>query len=135
MLNIETGEPPVKDRSCGKKQEGSEMSKIQIIGQPSLPDMPWEDRPEGNTRPLWRYSANPIIDWNPLPTVARAFNSAVIPYGDGYVGVFRMDHHNCMPHLHFGSSPDLGIGPEPRSLPPQETPDPSPVSWSPASRS
>lgn len=79
---------------------------IGILGQAALPSMPWEERPAECTRPLWRYSKNPIINWNPIPAAARAFNSAAIPYGDGYIGVFRMDHHNCMPHLHLGTSED-----------------------------
>jgi beta-1,4-mannooligosaccharide/beta-1,4-mannosyl-N-acetylglucosamine phosphorylase len=84
------------------------MSDITILGQPSLPNMPWEEKPEGHAGILWRYSANPIIGWNPIPDGARAFNSAVVPYGGAYVGVFRIDHHNDMPQLHFGSS-DNGV--------------------------
>lgn len=80
------------------------MSDFKIFGQLSLPNMPWEDKPDGHNKILWRYSANPIIDWNPIPDGARAFNSAVVPYGDAYVGVFRIDHHNDMPQLHFGVS-------------------------------
>jgi beta-1,4-mannooligosaccharide/beta-1,4-mannosyl-N-acetylglucosamine phosphorylase len=66
--------------------------------------MPWEEKPAGHDKVLWRYSANPIIGRNPIPGGARAFNSAVVPYGDAYVGVFRIDHHNDMPQLHFGRS-------------------------------
>jgi beta-1,4-mannooligosaccharide/beta-1,4-mannosyl-N-acetylglucosamine phosphorylase len=87
-----------------KQKENEHMSKLKILGQPSLPNMPWEEKPAGCTKQLWRYSANPIIDWNPIPDGARAFNSAVVPYGDAYVGVFRIDHHNGMPQLHFGTS-------------------------------
>ena len=80
------------------------MSTIKIFGQQSLPHMPWENKPAGYNKILWRYSANPIIGWNPIPDGSRAFNSAVVPYGDAYVGVFRIDHHNDMPQLHFGTS-------------------------------
>jgi beta-1,4-mannooligosaccharide/beta-1,4-mannosyl-N-acetylglucosamine phosphorylase len=80
------------------------MSEQKTLGQPSLPNMPWEEKPAGHDKVLWRYSANPIIGRNPIPDGARAFNSAVVPYGDAYVGVFRIDHHNDMPQLHFGRS-------------------------------
>jgi len=68
--------------------------------------MPWEERQKDSTAVLWRYSKNPIIDWNPTPQVARVFNSAVIPYGDGYVGVFRADHKDITMHLHYAESKD-----------------------------
>ncbi len=109
MLNSETNEERAsaeKKIAAQKSAPKTEGSNGRIFGLSALPNMPWEDKPAGCTRPIWRYSANPVIDRNPLPNVARAFNSAVIPYGGGYVGVFRMDHHNCMPHLHFGTSPD-----------------------------
>lgn len=34
------------------------MDNLKIVGAP-LPDMPWEDRPEGIKEVLWRYSKNP----------------------------------------------------------------------------
>jgi len=76
-----------------------------VIGN-AIPNMPWEEKPAGCKEVLWRYSKNPIIGWNPGPRAARILNSAVIPYGDGYVGVFRADHKDITMHLHFGTSPD-----------------------------
>ena len=64
------------------------MSKI--IGK-SLPGMPWQERPEGCERPIWRYSENPIIGRHEIPIANSIFNSAVVPFGDGYAGVFRCD--------------------------------------------
>ena len=72
----------------------------------ALPNIPWEDRPSGCNEPLWRYSKNPILGWNPIPGVARIFNSAVIPHGEGFAGVFRADHRNGRPQLHAGRSDD-----------------------------
>lgn len=72
----------------------------------SLPNIPWENRPEDCRDVVWRYSKNPIIDWNPIPTAGRIFNSAVLPYEGAFVGVFRADRRNCMPQLHFGRSED-----------------------------
>ena len=56
---------------------------------PALPDIPWQDRPRDCAAPLWRYAENPVIGRNPLPGVARIFNSAVVPFEGAYVGVFR----------------------------------------------
>ncbi len=83
------------------------MSKYQVIS-PALPNIPWQDRPQGvnlNT-PLWRYDANPIIDRNPIPGVARIFNSAVMPYEGAFVGVFRAEQTDGVPHVYLGRSRD-----------------------------
>ena len=89
--------------------------KKTIIGEP-LPNMPWEDRPEGSKDIVWRYSGNPILGWNPIPRAARIFNSAVLPYRGRFVGVFRADQRNGRSNLFFGKSPDglkWRIGPDP----------------------
>ena len=77
--------------------------KKTIIGE-ALPNIPWEDRPQGCTDVLWRYSKNPVIGWNPTPSVARVFNSAVLPYNGEFIGVFRADHKNGRANIHFGTS-------------------------------
>ena len=79
------------------------MADIKIIGA-DLPSIPWQDKPKGCTSPLWRYTENPIIGRNPLPEVARIFNSAVMPYKDGYIGVFRGEQRNGIPHIYLGRS-------------------------------
>ncbi|MBO5163097.1 MAG: glycoside hydrolase family 130 protein [Ruminococcus sp.] len=79
------------------------MSEIKIISPP-LPNIPWQDKPVGCTSPMWRHSENPIIQRNPLPDVARIFNSAVIPYNNGFVGVFRGEQRDGVPHVYFGTS-------------------------------
>ena len=80
------------------------QSKL-VIG-PAVPNIPWEDRPSGSSELLWRYSQNPIIGWNPVGRAARIFNSAAIAHEGAFVGVFRADHRNAMPDLHFGRSKD-----------------------------
>jgi len=40
---------------------------------------------KGCTDVVWRYSGNPILDWNPIPKAARIFNSAVLPYEGEFV--------------------------------------------------
>ncbi len=81
------------------------MGEKTIVG-PAVPNVPWEERPAGCRDALWRYSANPIIGWNPAPSIARCFNSAVIPYEGAFLGVFRADGRNIVPQLHLGRSAD-----------------------------
>ncbi|MCM1133563.1 MAG: glycoside hydrolase family 130 protein [Ruminococcus flavefaciens] len=81
------------------------MQKIKLICPP-LPNIPWQDKPADCTAPIWRYSGNPITKRNPAPNVARIFNSAVIPYGDGFAGVFRGEQRDGVPHIYFGTSRD-----------------------------
>ena len=58
------------------------MKDIKIIGE-ALPDMPWEDRPAGCKEVMWRYSKNPVIKRDTLPTSNSIFNSAVVPFKKG----------------------------------------------------
>lgn len=81
------------------------MSKVKLFGQP-MANMPWQERPADAVGPVWRYSENPIIDRNPLPGVARIFNSAVVPWEDGFIGVFRGEQVNGVPHIYLGRSKD-----------------------------
>ncbi len=81
------------------------MNKIKIIGS-SLPNIPWQEKSESSSFPLWRYSQNPIIDRNPIPNVSRIFNSAVLPYNDGFIGVFRGEQTDGIPHIYLGHSKD-----------------------------
>ena len=74
------------------------MSDVKIIGQ-TVPNVPWQEPPaEMNGAPVWRYNDNPIIGRNPIKEVARIFNSAVMPYEDGFIGVFRAEQTNGIPH-------------------------------------
>jgi len=81
------------------------MSAIHIISPP-LSNIPWQDKPADCSAPVWRYSENPIIGRNPLPDIARIFNSAVAPFGDGFIGVFRGEQRNGIPHIYLGRSSD-----------------------------
>ena len=74
--------------------------KYKIMGSPAVPDMPWEEKPEGcGPIPVWRYKENPVIGRNPIPGVARIFNSAVMPYEGGYIGVFRAEQTDGIPFI------------------------------------
>jgi beta-1,4-mannooligosaccharide/beta-1,4-mannosyl-N-acetylglucosamine phosphorylase len=78
------------------------------IGQPdeSLPNIPWQDRPEGAADVLWRYSRNPVIGRSPFPTANSVFNSAVVPFLGNFAGVFRCDDTARQMQLHVGLSDD-----------------------------
>ena len=79
--------------------------KYQVKGQ-KIPNMPWEDRPAGNTSVIWRYSKNPIIKRNPAPSINRIFNSAVAYRNGEYIGVFRCEGGLSLPHLRVAHSKD-----------------------------
>jgi beta-1,4-mannooligosaccharide/beta-1,4-mannosyl-N-acetylglucosamine phosphorylase len=80
------------------------------------PDIPWEDRPAGERGILWRSSLNPIIKRNHIARANSIFNSAVVRYGDGFAGVFRVDDTARVMNIHAGRSRDgidWVIDPEP----------------------
>ena len=53
-----------------------------------------------------RYENNPIVTPEAVPTANSIFNSAVVPYGDGFAGVFRVDSVRMEAGLHVGFSDD-----------------------------
>ena len=80
-----------------------------IIGN-ELKNMTWEDRPEGHFMPVWRYSGNPIIGRHATKRSNSVFNSAVVPFGDGYAGVFRCDNRAVQMDIYVGFSRTVSIG-------------------------
>ena len=82
------------------------MSNVKML-TPPVPNVPWQEKPEGiKDAPIWRYTENPIIGRNPVKGVARIFNSAVMPYGDEFIGVFRGEQVNGIPYIYLGRSKD-----------------------------
>lgn len=77
---------------------------VKVMGE-SLPTIPWEDKPKG-AGVMWRYSANPVIPRDLIPCSNSIFNSAVVPYQDAFVGVFRVDDSSRRMQLHAGRSRD-----------------------------
>ena len=67
---------------------------------------PWEERPAGGHDVMWRSSHNPIIHPRQVPCANSIFNSAVVPFRDGYAGVFRVDDRTRTMRLHRGFSSD-----------------------------
>ena len=68
--------------------------------------LPWEDRPSGCTDTMWRSSRNPIIGRYAIPCSNSIFNSAVVPFGDGFAGVFRCDDKAVRMNIFAGFSKD-----------------------------
>lgn len=82
------------------------MSKLKMIS-PVVKNIPWQEKPDHIIgAPIWRYTDNPIIHRNPIEGVARIFNSAVIPYDDTFIGVFRGEQTNGISNLYLGRSKD-----------------------------
>jgi beta-1,4-mannooligosaccharide/beta-1,4-mannosyl-N-acetylglucosamine phosphorylase len=72
----------------------------------AAPAIPWEDRPAGRSEVVWRSSRNPIVTRDDVPGANSVFNSAVVPFEDGYAGVFRVDDTRRLMNLHAGRSRD-----------------------------
>jgi len=70
------------------------------------PAIPWEERPAGTNDVLWRSSRNPIVPRDAVPRANSIFNSAVVPFRDGFAGVFRVDDRQRTMNLHAGHSVD-----------------------------
>ncbi len=68
--------------------------------------IPFEKRPEGSNDVMWRYSQNPVIDRYAIPTSNSIFNSAVVPFEDGFAGVFRCDNKAVQMNIFAGFSKD-----------------------------
>lgn len=79
------------------------MSKV--IGNP-LPNIPWQDRPQNSLEPVWRYTENPIIPRDAIPSSNSVFNSAVVPFGKGFAGLFRCDSRSVSMDIFAGFSED-----------------------------
>lgn len=82
------------------------MSALKIINQNPIPNLPWEEKPSGHNKPVWRYSKNPVIPRDLMPTSNSIFNSAVVPYKGEFAGVFRCDNWARQMRLHRGFSKD-----------------------------
>ncbi len=66
--------------------------------------IPWEEKPKDNSNIFWRYSKNPIIDRYAIPSSNSIFNSAVVPFKDGFAGVFRCDNKAVQMNIFAGFS-------------------------------
>ena len=55
---------------------------------------------------MWRYSQNPIINRYDIPCSNSIFNSAVVPFENGFAGVFRCDNKAVQMNIFAGFSDD-----------------------------
>jgi len=81
-------------------------SEKHTIIKPALPSIPWEERPSDCCDVVWRSSRNPVIPRDLIPSSNSIFNSAVVPFGGGFAGVFRCDDKRRYMQLHSGRSKD-----------------------------
>lgn len=77
-----------------------------IIGGHSIPNIPWENKPENCKDVVWRSNLNPIITHDEVKDANSIFNSAVVPYKGEFRGVFRCDRTDWVPFLFRGKSKD-----------------------------
>ncbi len=77
-----------------------------LLNSAPLPNIPWQDRTASDTHPIWRFTGNPVIGRHATPTSNSIFNSAVVPFGDGFAGVFRVDDTRREMNIHAGRSRD-----------------------------
>lgn len=78
--------------------------------------IPWQERPAGSKEIMWRYDNNPVINRYDIPSSNSIFNSAVVPFKDGFAGVFRCDNRRVQMNIFAGFSDDglnWRINPEP----------------------
>ena len=68
--------------------------------------VPWEEPPPDKRGVVWRSSRNPVIARNHIPRANSIFNSAVVRFGGGFAGVFRVDDTARTMNLHTGRSAD-----------------------------
>lgn len=78
--------------------------KNKVINGTSLPNIPWEEKPENCRDVIWRSKNNPIITRDAIKNSNSIFNSAVVPFKDGFAGVFRSDDTTRRQQLHVGRS-------------------------------
>jgi beta-1,4-mannooligosaccharide/beta-1,4-mannosyl-N-acetylglucosamine phosphorylase len=76
------------------------------LGGERQASIPWESRPPGSSDVLWRSSRNPVVPRNHVSRANSIFNSAVVPYCNGFAGVFRVDDTRRVMNLHAGRSSD-----------------------------
>ncbi len=69
-----------------------------------------------------RYPNNPVVTPRAVPRANSIHNSAIVRYGDGYAGVFRVDETDFRFVMHTGKSADgiaWEIDPEPLRMTPE----------------
>lgn len=68
--------------------------------------IPWQECPAGSKEIMWRFDGNPVINRYDIPSSNSIFNSAVVPFKDGFAGVFRCDNRRVQMNIFAGFSDD-----------------------------
>ena len=89
---------------------------LSIVG-PNIPNLPWQPRAAGDPDLVWRYDANPVIGRRSLQRVTGIYNSAVVPWQDGFIGVFRTLPGRRDHRLHQGQRAVVRESPPQSNLP------------------
>lgn len=79
---------------------------LEIKNGMDIPNMPWEERKNGSNELIWRYTQNPVIPRDLIPSSNSIFNSAVISKDNKFYGVFRCDDKSRNMTIHSGNSED-----------------------------
>ena len=69
-----------------------------------MSNIPWQERPAHSADVVWRYSENPVVKRDAIPSSNSIFNSAVVPFKDGFAGVFRCDNKAVQMNIFAGFS-------------------------------
>ena len=89
-----------------------------INGSAAAAQIPWQERPAGSHVVVWRHSGNPVIGRHHLPGVQGIYNSAVAPFGDGFVGVFRLEKRTAFRICTWAGATTASIGTSSRKADP-----------------
>ena len=84
----------------------TEVEEQQAAAPAGMAAIPWEERPPTGNSVVWRSSRNPIVARDHIPRANSIFNSAVVPFVDGFAGVFRVDDRERVMNIHVGRSGD-----------------------------
>ena len=77
-----------------------------VINGIGIKNIPWQEKPNGYSDPIWRYSENPIITNKSKEGAGLICNSAVVPFEDGFAAVLRCDDKSMASNIYFGRSKD-----------------------------
>ncbi|MCM4164543.1 MULTISPECIES: glycoside hydrolase family 130 protein [unclassified Arenibacter] len=69
-----------------------------------MSNIPWQERPAHSKDVVWRYTENPVVKRDAIPSSNSIFNSAVVRFQDGYAGVFRCDNKAVQMNIFAGFS-------------------------------
>ncbi len=102
--------PLIKEVLCRKNAPISlipfEFGMTRKENNMSKRPFPWEDRPKDAVDPIWRYSLNPVMKRNPTSKLSQVYNSSLVPYEDGYIGIFRAEPRDLITKIFLGRSKD-----------------------------